>query len=61
TDVADDTLTGLYLECQSGVCFHTGGEGCILAAAGSLIGVVPNDGQFPDAVGNRTNFLCTGP
>uniref|UniRef100_A0A8C6XT87 Fatty acid amide hydrolase 2 n=1 Tax=Naja naja TaxID=35670 RepID=A0A8C6XT87_NAJNA len=65
----------------------SGGEGCILAAAGSLIGigsdiggsirmpaffngifghkpttgVVPNDGQFPDAVGNRTNFLCTGP
>ncbi|XP_026530474.1 fatty-acid amide hydrolase 2-like [Notechis scutatus] len=65
----------------------SGGEGCTLAAAGSLIGigsdiggsiripaffngifghkpttgVVPNDGQFPDAVGNRTNFLCTGP
>ncbi|ETE62604.1 Fatty-acid amide hydrolase 2, partial [Ophiophagus hannah] len=57
--------------CQCGVFFHAGGEGCILAAAGSLIGigsdiggsirVVPNDGQFPDAVGNRTNFLCTGP
>ncbi|XP_070808214.1 fatty-acid amide hydrolase 2 isoform X1 [Pituophis catenifer annectens] len=65
----------------------SGGEGCILAAAGSVVGigsdiggsirmpaffngifghkpstgVVPNDGQFPDAVGNRTNFLCTGP
>ncbi|XP_058052546.1 fatty-acid amide hydrolase 2 [Ahaetulla prasina] len=65
----------------------SGGEGSILAAAGSVMGigsdiggsirmpaffngifghkpttgVVPNDGQFPDAVGNRTNFLCTGP
>ncbi|XP_061454739.1 fatty-acid amide hydrolase 2 [Rhineura floridana] len=65
----------------------SGGEGCILAAAGSVIGlgadiggsirmpaffngifghkptpdVVPNDGQFPNAVGIRTKFLCTGP
>ncbi|KFV71594.1 Fatty-acid amide hydrolase 2, partial [Struthio camelus australis] len=64
-----------------------GGEGCVLAAAGSVIGVgsdiggsirmpaffngifghkpttgvVPNDGQFPNARGVRTNFLCTGP
>ncbi|KAH0630988.1 hypothetical protein JD844_004439 [Phrynosoma platyrhinos] len=64
-----------------------GGEGCILAAAGSVIGigsdiggsirmpaffngifghkpttgVVPNEGQFPNAFGIRTNFLCTGP
>ncbi|XP_013919706.1 PREDICTED: fatty-acid amide hydrolase 2 [Thamnophis sirtalis] len=27
----------------------------------ALYGVVPNDGQFPDAVGHRINFLCTGP
>ncbi|XP_042335563.1 fatty-acid amide hydrolase 2 isoform X1 [Sceloporus undulatus] len=65
----------------------SGGEGCILAAAGSVIGigsdiggsirmpaffngifghkpttgVVPNEGQFPNAMGIRTNFLCTGP
>ncbi|XP_007422714.2 fatty-acid amide hydrolase 2 [Python bivittatus] len=65
----------------------SGGEGSILAAAGSVIGigsdiggsirmpaffngifghkpstgVVPNNGQFPDAVGPRTDFLCTGP
>ncbi|XP_062997953.1 fatty-acid amide hydrolase 2 [Elgaria multicarinata webbii] len=65
----------------------SGGEGCILAAAGSVIGVgsdiggsirmpaffngvfghkptagvVPNDGQFPNAIGIRTNYLCTGP
>ncbi|KAM4696859.1 fatty-acid amide hydrolase 2-like isoform 4-T4 [Rhinophrynus dorsalis] len=64
-----------------------GGEGCILAAGGSVIGVgsdiggsirmpaffngiyghkptagiVPNDGQFPDAHGRRSEFLCTGP
>ena len=23
--------------------------------------VVPNSGQFPDATGNRQQFLCTGP
>uniref|UniRef100_A0A8D0C3E3 Fatty acid amide hydrolase 2 n=1 Tax=Salvator merianae TaxID=96440 RepID=A0A8D0C3E3_SALMN len=65
----------------------SGGEGCILAAAGSVIGVgsdiggsirmpaffngifghkpssgvVPNDGQFPNARGIRTKFLCSGP
>uniref|UniRef100_A0A8D0HVX2 Fatty acid amide hydrolase 2 n=1 Tax=Sphenodon punctatus TaxID=8508 RepID=A0A8D0HVX2_SPHPU len=65
----------------------SGGEGCILGAAGSVMGVgsdiggsiripaffngifghkpttgvVPNDGQFPNAVGLRTEFLCTGP
>ncbi|KAM4696483.1 fatty-acid amide hydrolase 2-like isoform 2-T2 [Rhinophrynus dorsalis] len=65
----------------------SGGEGCILAAGGSVIGVgsdiggsirmpaffngiyghkptagiVPNDGQFPDAHGRRSEFLCTGP
>ncbi|XP_014428851.3 fatty-acid amide hydrolase 2 isoform X2 [Pelodiscus sinensis] len=65
----------------------SGGEGCALGAACSLIGVgsdiggsirmpaffngvfghkpttgvVPNDGQFPNAVGVRTEFLCTGP
>nr|XP_056715556.1 fatty-acid amide hydrolase 2 [Euleptes europaea] len=65
----------------------SGGEGCILAAAGSVIGVgsdiggsirmpaffngifghkpstgvVPNEGQFPSAVGIRKKFLCTGP
>ncbi|XP_048370783.1 fatty-acid amide hydrolase 2 [Sphaerodactylus townsendi] len=65
----------------------SGGEGCILGAAGSVIGVgsdiggsirmpaffngvfghkpttgiVPNEGQFPSAVGIRTDFLCTGP
>lgn len=26
-----------------------------------LSGVVPNDGQFPNAVGVRSSFLCTGP
>uniref|UniRef100_A0A8C6Z3H0 Fatty acid amide hydrolase 2 n=1 Tax=Nothoprocta perdicaria TaxID=30464 RepID=A0A8C6Z3H0_NOTPE len=65
----------------------SGGEGCVLAAACSVIGVgsdiggsirmpaffngvfghkpttgvVPNDGQFPNAQGMRTSFLCTGP
>ncbi|XP_069842202.1 fatty-acid amide hydrolase 2 isoform X2 [Dendropsophus ebraccatus] len=65
----------------------SGGEGCIIAAGGSVIGVgsdiggsirmpayfngiyghkptpgiVPNDGQFPDAHGSRTELLCTGP
>ncbi|XP_032886259.1 fatty-acid amide hydrolase 2 [Amblyraja radiata] len=65
----------------------SGGEGCIIAAAGSVMGVgsdiggsirmpaffngiyghkpttglVPNDGQFPDATGLREKFLCTGP
>ncbi|KAM4021272.1 fatty-acid amide hydrolase 2 [Anomaloglossus baeobatrachus] len=65
----------------------SGGEGCIIAAAGSVIGVgsdiggsirmpayfngiyghkptsgiVPNDGQFPDAHGSRTELLGTGP
>ncbi|XP_078520207.1 fatty-acid amide hydrolase 2 [Lissotriton helveticus] len=65
----------------------SGGEGCILAAAGSVIGVgsdiggsirmpaffngvyghkpttglVPNEGQFPIAVGPRVEFMCTGP
>ena len=24
-------------------------------------GIVPNSGQFPDAVGKAVNFLCTGP
>ncbi|XP_026509721.1 fatty-acid amide hydrolase 2 [Terrapene carolina triunguis] len=64
-----------------------GGEGCVLGAACSVIGVgsdiggsirmpaffngvfghkpttgvVPNDGQFPNALGVRTEFLCTGP
>ncbi|KAJ6663255.1 hypothetical protein lerEdw1_010391 [Lerista edwardsae] len=73
------------LECIVGG--SSGGEGCILAAAGSVIGVgsdiggsirmpaffngvfghkpttgvVPNEGQFPNAMGVRTNFLCTGP
>ena len=23
--------------------------------------IVPNSGQFPDATGNRQQFLCTGP
>nr|XP_020660344.1 fatty-acid amide hydrolase 2 [Pogona vitticeps] len=65
----------------------SGGEGSILGAAGSVIGVgsdvggsirmpaffngifghkpttgvVPCEGQFPNAVGIRKNFLCTGP
>ncbi|XP_034637454.1 fatty-acid amide hydrolase 2 isoform X1 [Trachemys scripta elegans] len=65
----------------------SGGEGCVLGAACSVIGVgsdiggsirmpaffngvfghkpttgvVPNDGQFPNALGVRTEFLCTGP
>lgn len=26
-----------------------------------LAGVVPNDGQFPNARGVRTSYLCTGP
>ncbi|KAF4795339.1 Fatty-acid amide hydrolase 2 [Turdus rufiventris] len=65
----------------------SGGEGSVLAAACSVIGVgsdiggsirmpaffngvfghkpttgvVPNDGQFPNAVGVRSSFLCTGP
>lgn len=65
----------------------SGGEGCILGAAGSVIGVgsdiggsirmpaffngiyghkptpgiVPNEGQFPNAHGSRVNLLCTGP
>ncbi|KAM9128010.1 fatty-acid amide hydrolase 2 isoform 1-T1 [Pangshura tecta] len=65
----------------------SGGEGCVLGAACSIIGVgsdiggsirmpaffngvfghkpttgvVPNEGQFPDALGVRTEFLCTGP
>ncbi|KAM9600690.1 fatty-acid amide hydrolase 2 isoform 4-T4 [Morphnus guianensis] len=65
----------------------SGGEGGVLAAACSVIGVgsdiggsirmpaffngvfghkpttgvVPNDGQFPNARGVRTSFLCTGP
>ncbi|XP_072287938.1 fatty-acid amide hydrolase 2 [Pyxicephalus adspersus] len=65
----------------------SGGEGCILGAAGSVIGVgsdiggsirmpaffngiyghkptpgiVPNDGQFPNAHGTRVELLCTGP
>ncbi|XP_032558055.1 fatty-acid amide hydrolase 2 isoform X2 [Chiroxiphia lanceolata] len=65
----------------------SGGEGGVLAAACSVIGVgsdiggsirmpaffngvfghkpttgvVPNDGQFPNAHGVRTSFLCTGP
>ncbi|XP_067903823.1 fatty-acid amide hydrolase 2-A isoform X3 [Heterodontus francisci] len=65
----------------------SGGEGCIIAAAGSVMGVgsdiggsiripaffngiyghkpttglVPNDGQFPNATGLRAEFLCTGP
>ncbi|XP_073495751.1 fatty-acid amide hydrolase 2 isoform X2 [Phyllobates terribilis] len=65
----------------------SGGEGCIIAAGGSVIGVgsdiggsirmpayfngiyghkptsgiVPNDGQFPDAHGSRTELLGTGP
>uniref|UniRef100_A0A674I7H6 Fatty acid amide hydrolase 2 n=1 Tax=Terrapene triunguis TaxID=2587831 RepID=A0A674I7H6_9SAUR len=71
----------------SGFCCHAGGEGCVLGAACSVIGVgsdiggsirmpaffngvfghkpttgvVPNDGQFPNALGVRTEFLCTGP
>ncbi|XP_060612302.2 fatty-acid amide hydrolase 2 [Anolis sagrei] len=73
------------LECIVGG--SSGGEGCILAAAGSVIGVgadiggsirmpaffngifghkpttgvVPNEGQFPNALGVRSNFMCTGP
>ncbi|KAG9478075.1 hypothetical protein GDO78_013201 [Eleutherodactylus coqui] len=65
----------------------SGGEGCIIGAGGSVIGVgsdiggsirmpayfngiyghkptigiVPNEGQFPDAHGCRTELLCTGP
>ncbi|XP_063273002.1 fatty-acid amide hydrolase 2 isoform X1 [Prinia subflava] len=65
----------------------SGGEGSVLAAACSVIGVgsdiggsirmpaffngvfghkpttgvVPNDGQFPNAHGVRTSYLCTGP
>ncbi|XP_067852968.1 fatty-acid amide hydrolase 2-A [Heptranchias perlo] len=65
----------------------SGGEGCIIAAAGSVMGVgsdiggsirmpafyngifghkpttglIPNDGQFPNATGLRAEFLCTGP
>ncbi|XP_044161846.1 fatty-acid amide hydrolase 2 [Bufo gargarizans] len=65
----------------------SGGEACIIAAGGSVMGVgsdiggsirmpayfngiyghkptsgiVPNDGQFPDAHGCRTELLCTGP
>ncbi|XP_069723964.1 fatty-acid amide hydrolase 2 [Phaenicophaeus curvirostris] len=65
----------------------SGGEGGVLAAACSVVGVgsdiggsirmpaffngifghkpttgvVPNDGQFPNAQGVRTSFLCTGP
>ncbi|XP_019647762.1 PREDICTED: fatty-acid amide hydrolase 2-like [Branchiostoma belcheri] len=65
----------------------SGGEGCILAAGGSVVGVgsdiggsirmpaffngifghkptsgiVSNQGQFPNAVGQRTEFLVTGP
>ncbi|XP_033871819.1 fatty-acid amide hydrolase 2-B [Acipenser ruthenus] len=65
----------------------SGGEGCILASAGSVIGigsdiggsirmpaffngvfghkptigVVPNEGQFPNASGPQVDFLCTGP
>lgn len=65
----------------------SGGEGCIIGAGGSVIGVgsdiggsirmpsyfngiyghkptsgiVPNEGQFPDAHGSRTELLCTGP
>ncbi|XP_041895801.1 fatty-acid amide hydrolase 2, partial [Corvus kubaryi] len=65
----------------------SGGEGSVLAAACSVIGVgsdiggsirmpaffngvfghkpttgvVPNDGQFPNAQGVRTSYLCTGP
>ncbi|KAM5146399.1 fatty-acid amide hydrolase 2 [Mantella aurantiaca] len=65
----------------------SGGEGCILGAAGSVIGVgsdiggsirmpaffngiyghkatpgiVPNEGQFPNAQGSRIELLCTGP
>ncbi|KAM7008506.1 fatty-acid amide hydrolase 2 [Passerculus sandwichensis] len=65
----------------------SGGEGSVLAAAGSVVGVgsdiggsirmpaffngvfghkpttgvVPNDGQFPNAQGVRTSYLCTGP
>ncbi|KAJ7418941.1 Fatty-acid amide hydrolase 2 [Willisornis vidua] len=65
----------------------SGGEGGVLAAACSVVGVgsdiggsirmpaffngvfghkpttgvVPNDGQFPNAHGVRTSFLCTGP
>lgn len=65
----------------------SGGEGAIIGAGGSVIGigadiggsirmpsffngifghkpspnVVPNSGQFPDATGNRQQFLCTGP
>ncbi|XP_062359043.1 fatty-acid amide hydrolase 2 isoform X1 [Cinclus cinclus] len=65
----------------------SGGEGSVLAAACSIIGVgsdiggsirmpaffngvfghkpttgvVPNDGQFPNAVGVRSSYLCTGP
>uniref|UniRef100_A0A4W3H7G9 Fatty acid amide hydrolase 2a n=1 Tax=Callorhinchus milii TaxID=7868 RepID=A0A4W3H7G9_CALMI len=65
----------------------SGGEACIIAAAGSLMGVgsdiggsirmpaffngvfghkpsaglVPNNGQFPNAEHQRIDFLCTGP
>nr|XP_054497360.1 fatty-acid amide hydrolase 2 isoform X3 [Agelaius phoeniceus]XP_054497361.1 fatty-acid amide hydrolase 2 isoform X3 [Agelaius phoeniceus] len=65
----------------------SGGEGSVLAAACSVVGVgsdiggsirmpaffngvfghkpttgvVPNDGQFPNAHGVRTSYLCTGP
>ncbi|CAH2315945.1 fatty-acid amide hydrolase 2 [Pelobates cultripes] len=65
----------------------SGGEGCIISAGGSVIGVgsdiggsirmpaffngiyghkpttgiVPNEGQFPNAQGCRSDFLCTGP
>ncbi|XP_048400316.1 fatty-acid amide hydrolase 2-A [Stegostoma tigrinum] len=65
----------------------SGGEGCIIAAAGSVMGVgsdiggsirmpaffngiyghkpttglVPNDGQFPNATGLKAELLCTGP
>ncbi|NXI49647.1 FAAH2 hydrolase, partial [Chloroceryle aenea] len=31
------------------------------ASPSVLAGVVPNDGQFPNAQGVRTSFLCTGP
>lgn len=35
--------------------------GWYLTSPSVLAGVVPNDGQFPNAQGVRTSFLCTGP
>lgn len=38
------------------LCWQGGTQRLIVPA-----GVVPNDGQFPNARGVRTSFLCTGP